>query len=147
MKLYCSNCGLQLKIIRKAMPKFGTIIDLVEPHKCLETPIDPNTIIVEAPVFIGDRDKFVKSLNKLIPTNIGREIGHSHSEGKSLRPSSMTGTDGLRDSLYQLPKDHRFDPEPKPGLKSTAPKTLLNIIEGIENSTPERDIINPKSEE
>ena len=128
MKLYCANCGKQLKITRKALPKLGIIVDLVNYHECSEEPIpfeiDPS-IIIEAPPVEG-KDKFVKSLNdlkgqpfKLVP----------RSEGSSLKPSSMTGTDDLR--------DRRFDQEPK--IPSTAPASVLDQIKSIGNSIPSHD--------
>jgi len=122
-KLHCSNCGLQLKLIRKAMPKYGTILDLVEPHKCLETPIDPHTIIVEAPILTGDCDKFVKSLN-------GLNLPNSDNI-REPRRFSMTGTDDLR--------DRRFDQAKTP---STAPSSVLDQIKQLGNSIPSHDLKN-----
>lgn len=116
MKLYCENCGKQLNHTRKALPKVGMIVDLVSYHECSEEPtsfnLDPSAII-EAPPVEG-KNKFVKSLNKLkLP------------EG-SLRPSSMTGTDDLR--------DRRFDQETKP--TTSAPLNVLDQIKQIGNSIP-----------
>jgi hypothetical protein len=128
MKLFCANCGLQLKLTRRAIPKFGTIIDLVEPHTCLEIPVDPNIIIVYAPVSKGD-GKFVESLNKLTPS-LSMRSEMNYPEGKSLRPSSMTGTNDLR--------DRRFDQETK--IPSTAPASVLDQIKQMGNSIPSRDL-------
>jgi hypothetical protein len=133
MKLYCENCGKQLKHIRQALPKLGIIVDLVAYHECSEEPIpfeiNPSEVVEAAPV--ADKQKFVKSLNELkLTANVGREIGHSHSEGRSLRPSSMTGTDDLR--------DQRFDKDLKP--ISTAPSTVLDQIKQMGNSIPVHDV-------
>jgi hypothetical protein len=124
MKLYCSNCGLQLKINRKALPKLGTIIDLVDQHECLEIPVDPSSIIVNAPSIDGI-PKFVKSLNEL-----ASPLSAGNSEGRSLRPSRMTGTDDLR--------DRRVDQDPK--AVSSAPLSVLDQIKSIGNSIPSHEL-------
>ena len=120
MKLYCSGCGLLLKVTRKALPKYGTILDLVEPHTCLEVPVDPASII-EAPS-IGEIPKFVSSLNDLkpSPSNNLREP----------RRSSMLGTDDLRDM--------RFDQQDK--RPSTAPSSVLDQIKQMGNSIPSHEM-------
>ena len=131
MKLYCENCGKRLKVIRKAIPKIGAIIDLVSYHECSEEPVpfdfNPDVIIDAAPV--DGKQKFVKSLNELARP-ISMKVGAAHSEGKSLRPSSMTGTDDLR--------DRRFDPDLK--TKSSAPSSVLDQIKQIGNSIPSHDL-------
>ena len=33
-KLYCSVCGAELELIRKAIPDKGFIADMVRPHEC-----------------------------------------------------------------------------------------------------------------
>ena len=126
MKLYCSNCGLQLKTIRKAVPKLGTILDLVEPHTCLESPVDPSTLVIVASPFEGEQ-KFVKSINKLGPSPF-----QPLSEGSERMPSrsTMTGTDDLR--------DRRFDQEPK--IPSTAPRSVIDQIKTLHNSIPSHEL-------
>jgi hypothetical protein len=132
MELYCESCGKRLKLIRKALPGLGTIVNLVSYHECSEEiipfVIDPS-MVVEAPSVEG-KNKFVQSLNDLKPTTRGRVFDAVHSEGKSLRPSSMVGTDDLR--------DRRFDQETK--LKSTAPSSVLDQIKSIGNSIPSHDL-------
>jgi len=130
MKLYCANCGTPLKHIRKALPKLGVIVDLIDYHECSETPIPFDLAnFPEAGKFvpIEGKDKFVKSLNDLKPTPPSRLS--SNAEGKSLRPSSMTGTDDLR--------DRRFDKEDP---KSTAPSTVLDQIKQMSGSIPAHDL-------
>ena len=132
MKLFCANCGIKLRIIRKAVPKLGVIIDLVETHTCLETPVDSTSVIVEDPISAADQKKFVESLNGLKSTRdqgMGRIHKENYGEGKSLRPSSMTGTDDLR--------DRRFE---KDELKSTAPSSILDQIKHMSNSIPANDL-------
>jgi hypothetical protein len=135
-KLFCSNCGLQLKIIRKAIPKFGTIIDLVEVHKCLETPINPMEVIVEAPISKGDRNKFVESLNGLKPsTTHPAALKAAQETYPKSRLSSMTGTDDLR--------DRRFDGKEIP---STAPSSVLDQIKSMGNSIPANELKDDSTE-
>jgi len=132
MKLYCANCGTQLRIIRKAVPSRGIILDLVEYHECLETPADPSQVIVEAPIASGDRNKFVKSINDLSPAN---ESSVKTFKSQERRPSSMLGTDDLR--------DRRFDNEKIP---STAPSSVLDQIKQMGNSIPAHDVKEDDSE-
>lgn len=131
MKLYCSNCGMSLKVVRKALPSLGIIVDLVTYHECAEELIpfyiDPSNILEAAPV--EGKDKFVKSLNDLAPS-LAMSPGTNYSEGKSLRPSSMTGTDNLR--------DRRFDQDSK--AKSSAPPNVLDQIKSQGNSIPSHDL-------
>lgn len=129
MKLYCANCGMKLNRIRKAVPKHGIILDLIEVHTCLESPVDPLSVIFEAPIASSDRNKFVESLNGLKPAK--PEIGRNYSEKRSLRPSSMTGTDDLR--------DRRFDNE-KEQVSSTAPLSVLEQIKKMGNSIPANEL-------
>ena len=32
--IYCANCGQRQPLFRKALPAYGRIIDLTEPHEC-----------------------------------------------------------------------------------------------------------------
>ena len=133
MKLYCANCGIQLRLIRKALPKYGTIIDLIEYHQCLEIPVDPNTVIIEAPIASEESSKFVQSLNDLKPPSA---FSRGFEEGDNLRPSRMTGTDNLR--------DRRFDHDPE--VNSTAPSSVLDQIKAMGNSIPAHDLKDDTSE-
>ena len=126
MKLYCENCGLQLKVTRKALPKLGIIVDLVSYHVCSEEPIPfslgSSEILEAAP--IEGKTKFVKSLNELSPSKI------MSTETFEPRRSMMTGTDDLR--------DRRFDRDEKP--ISSAPPTVLDQIRSMSNSIPSHDV-------
>lgn len=121
MKFYCSNCGIQLKHTRKAIPKFGTIIDLIEPHKCLEVPVDPAQVIIQ-PSLTLESQKFVESLNKL-------KLTREEIKEKSPRSSSMIDTTNLR--------DRRFEKEES---ISTAPSIILSQIKQLNGSIPAHDI-------
>lgn len=63
--IYCSECGKKLEIIRKPMPLYNTIVEMVNPHVCSEEPVnelelkpDPVPPFVVVP-------KFVQKLNDL----------------------------------------------------------------------------------
>lgn len=120
MKFFCSNCGIQLNYTRKAVPKFGTIINLIDPHKCLEIPVDPAEVIVFSS-FPQESQKFVESLNKL-------KLTREEIKEKPLNSSSISTAD-LR--------DRRFEKEES---KSTAPSTVLSQIKQMTGSAPAHDI-------
>jgi len=109
---YCGNCGKQLTVSRKAIPRAGVILDIVHYHEC-SAEMQSLEIDLSHPVIAETsegKDKFVKSLNGLKPT---------------IRPSSMIGTDDLR--------DRRFE---KDEIKSTAPQAIQDIIGGMMPSAP-----------
>jgi hypothetical protein len=103
------------------------ILDLVDQHVCLESPVNPRTIIQDAPSIDGI-PKFVKSLNELKSSSEVHPMGISF-EGAPRR-SSMTGTDDLR--------DRRFDQEHK--IPSTAPHSVIDQIKQMGNSIPSHEL-------
>lgn len=62
--IYCSQCGLKSNVVRKAIAGYGRIIDLVDPHVCLEEPANLDLTPTEVPRETGNRE-FVKNLNGL----------------------------------------------------------------------------------
>jgi len=132
MKLYCANCGKRLQITRIALPKYSTIVDAAQWHECSADiiPIELQTNEF-APIKEG-KDKFVQSLNDLRPL---RSVPIS--EGKVIRPSSMTGTDTLRDQRVGL--------EDQP--KSSAPTSVLSMIERMHPTEPANELNEPESGE
>jgi len=125
MKLYCSNCGMLLQHIRKALPKLGIIVDLVSYHECLEIPMpfcpssSPATTKFKP---IEGKEKFIQSLNELAIPN--KPI-NKFEPVKGKRPR-MIGTDNLR--------DRRFDQESKEN--SSAPPNIIGQIKTQGNSIP-----------
>jgi hypothetical protein len=71
--VYCAECGTKLQIFRKAMPKYNCIIDIVNPHICLESPAefdlkpDPVPQFIQADVVSLKDKKFVRNLYELQP--------------------------------------------------------------------------------
>jgi len=109
--VYCSNCGTRLNITRKAMPKLGRIIDIVEYHVCPDEPVEFDLTPIDLPTFVEDKEnnKFIKSLN-------------------DLHPQSVIGASGLQD---RRPSDQ---------VKSTAPSSLDDLMKSLGPSTPANDI-------
>ena len=93
--IYCANCGTRLNIARKALPQFGTIINIAEFHECLDEPIELDLTPIDLPEFkmTEGKDKFIKNVDDLI------------------RPS--TTTEDLRDRRETS------------DVKSTAPDNIL----------------------
>jgi hypothetical protein len=113
--VYCSNCGKQLQVYRKALTSHSRIIDLVEWHECLDEPLDLNlepltTIPLPNSKIKDGKDKFVQKLNDL-PA-----------------PSLLTTNNALL--------DHR----PVDQVKSTAPMSILESFKSLSNSIPAHSI-------
>jgi len=123
--VYCSNCGMRLAILRKALPKYATIIDVVEFHKCLATPAEIDLTPVDIPKFTmtSGKNKFVQKLNELNPGSDSTFGGIS--------------TASLRDRRFETSDEK---------AKSTAPPSILNLVKDMDNSTPERILDEPESE-
>ena len=105
---YCSNCGLRLEVYRKAMPKYGRILELVTPHECSDEPVEFDLSPIDMPVFMPKEkdNKFVKKLNELSP------------------PTTF--------QLNNTLKDRR----PTEQVKSSAPESILSHVKNSINTTP-----------
>ena len=112
---YCSNCGMRLNVYKKAIPKYGRIVDLVEPHECTEEPVEFDITPTDTPVFEpSEKDnKFVKKLNELSPL--------PDLMGSDLNLQDRRSTDQV---------------------KSIAPESLLSHVKNMSNTTPASDISN-----
>ena len=132
-QVYCSNCGTRLNIMRKALPKYATIIDVVEFHKCPPKPVEFDLTPVDIPVFqeTKEKNKFVSKLNDLSPVaDFHREVAKAVLGGIS--------TANLRDRRFEVDSE-------KP--KSSAPPSVLELVKGMDNSSPERALVEPESED
>lgn len=119
--VYCSNCGLRLLVTRKALPKYSRIIDLIEPHKCLDEPVEFDLTPMDVPIPIAvpeGGNKFVQKLNEL-------------------QPQPPTVEPGDRRDIADIKKE----------TTSTAPRTLINNMKAMHNTTPVHDIGNGPKEE
>lgn len=108
--VYCANCGTRLNVQRKAMPKFGRIIDIVEYHECLDEPVELDLTPIDIPTFTEKegKNKFVQNLNELNPPT---------------------------PPVFDL-RDRRKDEN----IKSTAPDSILRNLKMSPNSIPEGEL-------
>ena len=114
--VYCSKCGTRLAITRKALPKYGKIINIINPHECPDEPVELNLTPIDIPIpsATGEGENtFVHNLNKL--------------------QSLSTDTDNLMD---------RRKAENIKGESSSAPRTLLDNIQSMHNTAPVNDVRN-----
>lgn len=118
--VYCANCGMRLNVLRKAMPKYAKIIDIVEYHECLDEPVEFDLTPVDIPPFDSKeeegKDKFVQKLN-------------------NLQTKSTIGALSTADL-----KDRRRTEEVRSDIDSTAPNSVLGQIKSMQNTTPANDI-------
>ena len=118
-KIYCSKCHTSLTLVQKAMPEFGRVITLADPHKCLEEPLEFDLTPVKVPKPINPVDD---SDNGLVPND-------------SLGILGAVGTGDLKD---------RRAPE---HIKSTAPESIIEQIRSSLPSTPANDVSMEPEEE
>lgn len=133
MKLFCANCGRRLEITRIALPKYSTVVDAVQYHECSDEitilELKPDEF---APIKEG-KDKFVRSLDGL----------RSVSKPPNIKEPNKTifggvGTDNLRDQRVST----------NPDVKSSAPVSVLSMIERMNPTEPANEIENePESGE
>ena len=112
--VYCSNCGTRLNVLRKAMPKYGAVVNVVEYHECPDEVVELDLTPVDIPTFDPpkDKDQFVQKLNELNP----------------LSQTNLLGGGELGD---RRDKEHV-----KSDITSTAPGNLLTNMESMNPSTP-----------
>lgn len=117
--VYCANCGTRLNVKRKALPKYGKIIDIVEYHECTDEPVPFDLTPVDVPQFVekDGKNKFVQNLNDLQPE-------------PSIEKLEQLG--GLR--------DRRKEEDVKSETNSTAPPSLIQNLRSMTNSVPEKDL-------
>ncbi len=112
--VYCSQCGMKLPVRRKALPNYGVVIDVIDPHVCASEPLEFDLKPID-PITSGalkePEGKFVQKLNELGPI------------------SSST----LRDRRINV----RSEGEE---IRSTAPKSIFDLIEKMAPSRPEKEV-------
>jgi hypothetical protein len=120
--IYCSQCGFKSAIMRKAMPKYGVIIDVADPHVCADEPIEldltSNPIPTESTM---SEKKFVQKLNDLQP------------DPRAFSPLSEGSKLGDRRSADHIKQT------------SIAPRTILDQLQSmIPTDVPEGSIKDPE---
>lgn len=118
--VYCANCGMRLNVLRKAMPKFAKIIDIVEHHECLDEPVEIDMTPVDIPPFDmkeeEGKNKFVQKLD-------------------DLQAKPVVGALSTADL-----RDRRNPEQVKSDIDSTAPNSVLGQIKSMQNTVPAGDI-------
>lgn len=102
-RFFCSECGTQLQVTRKALKNKAMIVDLVTPHVCDEDNLNN----------ITDADR---------PTERAVPMSKPDPNPPDVRPINFD----IRD---RRKKEH---------VKSTAPSGVLNQLENLGASAPER---------
>lgn len=111
--IYCSNCGQRLTLIRKAFPKLGHILEVVDPHECTKEPQELDLTPMQVPQFQPEpKGKFVQNLNEL----------YSKPEGSLLNNTL---------------KDRRPDDQTK---SSSAPNAVLDTLKSMQHQPPDKEI-------
>jgi hypothetical protein len=113
--IYCTQCNFKSPVIRKAMPKYATIIDVVEPHECSKElwPLD----LTETP------------LTKFVDRQRDKGISEEHKKNYGPNPEGST--------LFNRDLKDRRD-EPK--QVTTAPGGILGAIHSGEPVSPAHDM-------
>ena len=96
--VYCAKCGTRLAVSRKALPKYGKIIDIVEYHECSDEPVEIDLTPVSVPVMskeTEENNKFVQNLDKL--------IGDKRDKSDIRVEKSSTAPQTLLDSISSFP--------------------------------------------
>ena len=108
--IYCSACGHKSLVHRKALPNFGKIIDVIEPHVCTEEVQELDLKPMEVPTQpLKGSNKFVDYLNELKPK--------------------------VKD-IFEPTGDKRS----KEFIKSSAPESIISNLKSLQNLTPSRDV-------
>lgn len=103
---YCSNCGIRLTITKRALPKFSTVIDIVEYHTCPSQKVPFDLSPNPSPAYLPqtDKRKFVEELDEIEPLGIN-ELNEKIIELRDRRPDSQVKTTAPPGILRHLKGD------------------------------------------
>lgn len=104
--IFCAECGTRLPVFRKAMANFGRIIDMVEPHVCLEEPLEPDLTPIDIPLLeLGKDNKYVQKLNELDESEVTMKshIGDRRESQHVRQEITTTAPDGIQSLIGQQP--------------------------------------------
>jgi hypothetical protein len=131
--VYCANCGTRLSISRKALPKYGVIVDIVEYHECPDKPVEFDLKPVDIPTFNEKegKNKFVQKLNELSPPTVTGIFGG-------------VSSNDLRDRRFESEEPTPNTPRSTP--KSSAPPGVFDLLKSLEPTPPAGDLTDPETE-
>lgn len=111
--IYCANCGTPLEVTRMALPKIGRIISVVQPHECLDEPLDLN--LEPLPLPNPKQDDKVKNENKFVQKLNDLTKPLDRREGDTMRKEKSTAPTGILNNLNILPNSNpegdNYEPE------------------------------------
>jgi hypothetical protein len=113
--VYCSKCGTRIEVFRKAIKGYGRIIELIEPHECLETPIDLDLTPLEIPKKSAEGE-FVRNLDNLRPPSVSTadlRDRRKEQDIKSSAPASIL--DQMRNLNPSTPANELTEGNPEGG--------------------------------
>lgn len=163
-KFYCAKCGLKLKVIQKANPQQGTVMNLVIPHECQVVKVekgpfrDTKEIIKKAPdlIVIDDIEgESMRSLSKVIEPPGAFKILDEENEKKIDKKIDKLFNDfPFVKKLNKSAAEHETvtqesgDKRGKEHLRnelvvSSAPLSVLNMA-ARSNNSPVHDLKEPK---
>ncbi len=119
-KIYaCSNCGMELKVTYRSLPKIQKTIRLVDYHECGET-VSLESMELLPPVVPEGKNEFVQNLNDLHEeksVETARVPGWPQDERPNpvdLREPTSTAPKSTVDSLFdEFAKDTKRSPDPR----------------------------------
>ena len=113
--IYCANCGQRQTLFRKALPSYGRIVELFEPHVCTEEVQEFDLEPLEVPtVVIKGDNKFVQKLNDL-PKDpmVKMQLRDQRSGGREeVTSSAPPSLHGMVDSQPNSTPEGNVDEEP-----------------------------------
>ena len=109
-QFYCSKCGINLKCTRKALKNKMLILDLIDPHECIE-----------------GHDHNLKDADR--PVDARLDFNNSQASKEEVRQQA-----GLTNLQYTDRRDPKFRRQESEQV-SSAPPGILNTIKGARNDS------------
>lgn len=113
---YCSHCYIKLTVTRKALQKFSLIIEVVEPHICLENAVSLDELFAPNPTPVYIDKKTIQNLDELRLPGISTEDLHDRRGVEHIKDSSAPSSvlDMIKEMQNSIP-EHSTNEEPKDG--------------------------------
>jgi hypothetical protein len=113
--VYCAQCGTRIEVYRKALKGYGRIIEIIEPHECLETPVDLDLTPLEIPKKSADGE-FVQKLDDLRPASVSTADLRDRRPSADVKSSAPLGIlDQVKAAIPSQPAHDLGKGEPEGG--------------------------------